>query len=120
MRQYVSTSSDLLGEDEIPDYSQLESPSGARRLRVLSLFSGCGGMDLGLEGGFIAPRRSFAEGSPSVVRVLNDDWVLVRRTRMETVFANDILPEAPWRGRHIWAGLVATGAHTRKRASWTL
>ncbi len=94
MRQYVSTSSDLLGEDEIPDYSQLESPGGARRLRVLSLFSGCGGMDLGLEGGFIAPRRSFAEGSPSVASVLNDDWVLVRRTRMETVFANDILPEA--------------------------
>ncbi len=94
MRQYVSTSSDLLGVDEIPDYSQLESPSGARRLRVLSLFSGCGGMDLGLEGGFIAPRRSFAEGSPSVAKVLNDDWVLVRRTRMETVFANDILPEA--------------------------
>lgn len=94
MRQYVSTSSDLLREDEIPDYSLLESPRGERRLRVLSLFSGCGGMDLGLEGGFIAPRRSFADGSPSVAKVLNDDWVLVRRTRMETVFANDILPEA--------------------------
>ena len=24
-------------------------------LRVLSLFSGCGGMDIGLEGGFICP-----------------------------------------------------------------
>ncbi len=94
MRQYVSTSSDLLGEDEIPDYSLLWRPRDARRLRVLSLFSGCGGMDLGLEGGFIAPRRSFAEGSSSVAKVLNDDWVLVRRTRMETVFANDILPEA--------------------------
>lgn len=94
MRQYVRTSSDLLREDEIPDYSLLESPRGERRLRVLSLFSGCGGMDLGLEGGFIAPRRSFADGSPSVAKVLNDDWVLVRRTRMETVFANDILPEA--------------------------
>ena len=27
-------------------------------LRVLSLFSGCGGMDLGFEGGFICHRKS--------------------------------------------------------------
>jgi site-specific DNA-cytosine methylase len=27
-------------------------------LKVLSLFSGCGGMDLGLEGGFLAHRSS--------------------------------------------------------------
>lgn len=34
-------------------------------LRVLSLFSGCGGMDLGLEGGFICHRHS----------VSRKDWI---------------------------------------------
>lgn len=95
MRQYIRTASDLLTSDQIPDYDALLSqrPAG-RKLRVLSLFSGCGGMDLGLEGGFIAPRKSFPEGSKSISRPLNDDWVLLRPTRLDTVFANDILPEA--------------------------
>ncbi len=34
-------------------------------LRVLSLFSGCGGMDLGLEGGFICHNHSVA----------NQNWI---------------------------------------------
>ncbi|MBQ2322174.1 MAG: DNA (cytosine-5-)-methyltransferase [Bacteroidales bacterium] len=79
----------------MPDYQETQAPpSGKRKLRVLSLFSGCGGMDLGLEGGFIAPRKSFPKDSKSIAKVLDDDWVMLRRTRLETVFANDILPEA--------------------------
>ncbi|MGN0030043.1 MAG: DNA cytosine methyltransferase [Marinilabiliaceae bacterium] len=68
--------------------------SNSGTLRVLSLFSGCGGMDIGFEGGFIAPRRSFAPGDPLVSETLDDDWVRVRKLRFDTVFANDILPEA--------------------------
>ena len=34
-----------------------QDDNGARSLRVLSLFSGCGGMDLGFEGGFLTHRR---------------------------------------------------------------
>ncbi len=67
---------------------------GCASLRVLSLFSGCGGMDLGFEGGFVAHRKSFAPGSKDVECALGDDWVLLRRTGFRTVFANDILPEA--------------------------
>ncbi len=65
-----------------------------KKLRVLSLFSGCGGMDLGFEGDFIAPSRSFATDSPYISQHIDDDWVIVKPTRFVTAFANDILPEA--------------------------
>jgi DNA (cytosine-5)-methyltransferase 1 len=37
------------------------------KIRVLSLFSGCGGMDLGLEGGFLAPKKSFGANETVIV-----------------------------------------------------
>lgn len=62
-------------------------------LRVLSLFSGCGGMDLGLEGGFICHNHSVTH--PDWVHSeINPDWVLLQRNRFRTVFACDILEEA--------------------------
>lgn len=67
----------------------------ADRIRVLSLFSGCGGMDLGLEGGFLAPAKSF--GASEEVIVDSDcpaGFVRVPKSRFETVFANDILKDA--------------------------
>lgn len=80
---------------------------GEKPLRVLSLFSGCGGMDAGFEGWFIAPRRSFPADSPCVVRDIDDNWVLVRKTRFTTVFANDILPEA----QSGWLGYMLSLIH---------
>lgn len=62
--------------------------------RVLSLFSGCGGMDLGFEGGFIANAKSFPTNSPHIAHKAKDGWVMLKRTDFTTVFANDILPEA--------------------------
>ena len=62
-------------------------------LRVLSLFSGCGGMDLGLEGNFLCHSKSVGN-SQWIDRKVTEDWVLLRRNRMRTVFACDILPEA--------------------------
>ena len=63
-------------------------------LRVLSLFSGCGGMDLGFEGDFICHRRSVASHEDWIAEELDACWVRLRRTRFRTVFANDILKEA--------------------------
>ncbi len=64
-------------------------------MNVLSLFSGCGGMDIGFEGGFECLSRS-------VNTVLHNDWieedngiwVKLKSTGFKTVFANDIKPDA--------------------------
>ena len=62
-------------------------------LRVLSLFSGCGGMDLGLEGGFICHHNSVT--NPDWIDYpVNDNWVMLHRNVFRTIFACDILEEA--------------------------
>lgn len=70
--------------------------SNKQPLRVLSLFSGCGGMDLGFEGGFNVLKQSVNKSIHpdwSVTRI-DEQWVKLGRTRFTTVFANDIKPEA--------------------------
>ncbi len=64
-------------------------------MRLLSLFSGCGGMDLGFEGDFTCLRKSINTTiHPDWIEKDNGDWVLLRPTEFETVFANDIRPDA--------------------------
>ncbi len=63
--------------------------------KLLSLFSGCGGMDLGFEGNF-KTITSFINTK------IHKDWIvkqegsqaLLKETQFEVVFANDILKEA--------------------------
>ena len=63
--------------------------------KVLSLFSGCGGMDIGFEGGFKCLKRSInTDIHPGWVKDECGDWVVVKETGFETVFANDIRPDA--------------------------
>ena len=77
----------------------------ARHLNLLSLFSGCGGMDIGFEGDFICHRASVP--AAWVASDVNDRWVRVRPTRFRTVFANDILPEA----RRSWTAFMGPRGH---------
>lgn len=86
--------SDMLQEAQIPIVYHDELRDTEGKLRVLSLFSGCGGMDLGFEGSFIANRKSFPENSDFIDYVINKDWLMLKKTRFKTVFANDILNEA--------------------------
>ncbi|MFV0575483.1 MAG: DNA cytosine methyltransferase [Vibrio sp.] len=70
--------------------------------KVLSLFSGCGGMDLGFEGNFEVPASCINEKmmpadwyEPS----LKEGWVKLKKTSFSTVFSNDILDyaESAWK-----------------------
>lgn len=64
-------------------------------MNVLSLFSGCGGMDIGFEGGFSCLKRSVNEAlHPDWIENKNGNWVTLKETGFKTVFANDIRPDA--------------------------
>ena len=62
-----------------------------KKKNILSLFSGCGGMDIGFEGGFKIPKSTLN-------RKINSDWIqkedskyiFLKETIFETSFANDI------------------------------
>ncbi len=87
--------SDVLSKGQIPIiFHQPENQNETNIHRVLSLFSGCGGMDLGFEGHFIANKKSFAKNDPRIDYIINKDWVMLKKTAFKDVFANDILPEA--------------------------
>ena len=61
-------------------------------LKVASFFSGCGGLDLGLEGGFWVKEKSVR--NDAWVQERKGDSVLLMPTPFETVFACDIKPSA--------------------------
>lgn len=63
--------------------------------RLLSLFSGCGGMDLGFTGNFICNEKSINVAQhPDWVKEKVNGKILLSPTCFETVFANDIRPDA--------------------------
>ncbi len=64
-------------------------------MKLLSLFSGCGGMDIGFEGNFKCLRRSVNTNLHNDWIVEGDDiWVTLKKTIFDTIFANDIRPDA--------------------------
>lgn len=78
-----------------PDYIK-PGKKQTKDLRVLSLFSGCGGMDLGFEGGFTILNKSLnSKIHPDwKYTTINSNWIKLAPTRFSTVFANDIRPDA--------------------------
>jgi DNA (cytosine-5)-methyltransferase 1 len=65
--------------------------------RLLSLFSGCGGMDLGFHGDFSTNKKSIL--NHNWIRQVNSKYVKLKKTDFEIVFANDIIEYA----KRVWA-----------------
>ena len=78
-------------------------------LNMLSLFSGCGGMDLGFEGQFSVLKSSVNEilSSNFIEKEFENNFVELKKTRFKTVFANDILKDA----RNAWVHHFAKRGH---------
>lgn len=77
-------------------------------VKVLSLFSGCGGMDIGLEGGFLAHKASVnTKLYKNQYKKYDENYFLLEKTGFETIFANDILPFA----KSAWCNYFS---HSRK------
>jgi len=78
-------------------------------LNMLSLFSGCGGMDLGFEGDFSVLKSSVNEIlNPNFInKELDNNFVQLKKTRFKTVFANDILTGA----RNAWVNYFSKRGH---------
>lgn len=92
---YSDVCSDLILSEQIPMiFEAYDRHDHEKDLRVLSLFSGCGGMDIGFEGGFITNRKSVGYRTEFIKEYISPEWVMLDKTRFKTVFANDILPEA--------------------------
>jgi len=99
--------SSLINVDDVVDDFQTkiiydsEIPMNSNKpLKVVSLFSGCGGMDIGFEGEFIVHKDSINEilNPDFIEKKYDENFVKLRPTKFQTVFANDILPEA----RNAW------------------
>lgn len=64
-------------------------------MNLLSLFSGCGGMDIGFEGNFKCLKKSINLNlHPGWIKEDYGDWVKLAPTIFNIVFANDILLDA--------------------------
>lgn len=89
-----NTYSDFLSEAITIPLFNYDKRKEDNQLNLLSLFSGCGGMDIGFEGGFICHRKSIPVNKNWIGNNINKDWVLLKKNRFNTIFANDILNEA--------------------------
>lgn len=78
-------------------------------LNMLSLFSGCGGMDLGFEGDFSVLKSSVNEilNPDFIKKEVDNNFVQLNKTRFKTVFANDILKDA----RNAWVNYFSKRGH---------
>jgi DNA (cytosine-5)-methyltransferase 1 len=86
--------------------------------KLVSLFSGCGGLDLGFEGGFEVPAACVNEEMHPdwIVKKTRPGWVLLPENPFETIFANDIKPSA----RVIWSRYFGKEPRNRPAGTFVL
>lgn len=89
--------------------TERQEEEGKHTLNMLSLFSGCGGMDLGFEGDFSVLKSSVNEilNPDFIKKEVDNNFVQLNKTRFKTVFANDILKDA----RNAWVNYFSKRGH---------
>ena len=72
--------------------------SKSSKIKVASFFSGCGGLDLGFEGGFSVHKKSIK--NKNWIEDSKGDFVKLKKTGFQTIFACDIKKSAKdsWEG----------------------
>ena len=94
--QYNLKAGDKVSIKRIENYTYKVAPLSTTKnhkshnVRVMSLFSGCGGMDLGMEGGFTVHRNCINSRIHDGWIKRNGEWAFLKKTGFETIFANDI------------------------------
>ena len=61
-----------------------------KKINVASLFSGCGGMDLGFEGGFSVPNESIDQAVYKNITIGKNKFINLNKLNFETIFACDV------------------------------
>lgn len=109
----INIHSDVVEEPQLDffysEQKKRKSDEQKETLNVLSLFSGCGGMDLGFEGGFSVLKSSVNETlTPHFIdKSVDKNFVQLKKTKFKTVFANDILSDA----RNAWVNYFTKRGH---------
>jgi DNA (cytosine-5)-methyltransferase 1 len=78
-----------IGKYSEPEFSRTMSPNKKKKT-VASLFSGCGGMDLGFEGGFEVRQHCVSDRS-DIVRPDSPPFVRLPDTSFKTIFSCDVV-----------------------------
>jgi len=86
----------LLAPPEVNEIVFLPTPAHAHEVKykVVSLFSGMGGMDVGFAEQVVVHTKSIQESEYIDTHASTPDFVNLKRLPFEIVFQNDILPEA--------------------------
>ena len=94
--------------------NNLKTSHCTKDLNVLSLFSGCGGMDLGFEGGFDIHKDSFNSHINNHWNITpkNKNFITLPMTRFKTIFANDIRKGA----RKVWGDFFSNNYKTSEES----
>ena len=69
----------LCEEDSLSLFNYASKKKDDSDLSMVSLFSGCGGMDIGFEGGFICNKKSIPQDSGWIEKNINENWVLLKK-----------------------------------------
>ena len=99
-------------------FDRRRNRSGMSKRKLVSLFSGCGGLDLGFEGGFEVPAACVNEAMHPdwIVKKTRPGWVLLKENPFETIFANDIKPSA----RIVWSRYFEKAPRSRPAGTFVL